>query len=221
MESNTKVKSDIEVVVQSVRFASGELGPLSASSIALGAMLDANDDELLRIALAEHQRELAVLDSIVRAGLTPCHLLERVSGCLAKLSEEIDAARTVVVLGVEALFLDELVDRFPDKEVFIVPHDGCVDLLRVSSNLPPSAQLTDLQTFMSFAGGRSLLLAPVFGTVFRETFTHFVTARAIGKDVSERFCGVIAVDLLGTQFGVFPKDLVQVPTSDFTALVLP
>jgi len=209
-------------LTMSVQNASKEVGPFSASVVTLQAIHAVGGEQLVIRAVADVGRELPVLASLAQSTRHLAALTELPASCLHQLRDELSAAANVVVIGMESLFIDILLDQFPQKRAFCVPHALDVDVARIASNLRGESQLCDISTFVRYAGPQSLLLTFVYGTGCEPlTYAHFLSARAVGADVRERFGAVVGIDLLGRELAFVPNDLVQVPTTSFTRLVLP
>jgi len=215
-------KFEASSLLLSIANASRELGPFSSAVVALQAIHEIGGDDLLLRTVKELQRDLPILASLTKSMTGFESLGERPANVLDQLRDDIDGAKFSIFIGLESSLMDLVFDCYTDKRFFCVPHDSAVDSVRIASNLPPNAELCDISSFVRHAGAESLIVVFVYGTGYEpSTYTYFLSARATGSDVRERFGKVVAVDLLGTEFVFPPTDLVTVPTAHFTKLILP
>jgi hypothetical protein len=124
----------------------------------------------------------------------------------------------LVVVGLEAFFLDALVARLP-------PHTRCsllchsafeVDWERVLSNYGGRVEPVNLESFQARAGPRSLLLTFAYGLHGRSAHVLPAWVRATGEDVRTQFRALVAWDVLQAPMFVYPRWLVEVDAASFT-----
>lgn len=202
---------------QAFALAAAELGMASAGWIFVReAHADGGDDGVLRLR-DELGRRWPVADAVCAAWLEgrrpPTIDGARVTSHLADLSR-------LVVIGIEAWWLDALVRSLPtDVRVALMRHSELnPDWNRVLANLGERVELVELADFQSWAGRRSALLSFVYGRSPGGLFALSAWARVAGPDVRTQFRELVAWDVLGAAPSIYPRWLVSVSAEDFTAL---
>lgn len=195
------------------RVAAGELGMCSAAWLFLREL--GGEDEAAVEALRDGLgRTYPVLDTVARRWLQGARGPSLSAEAVVSVCE---GATQLLVTGVEATFLDALV------ELVDVPRIGLLkqglfeaDWDRVLSNYSGRVEGVELSRFQTWAGRRSVLLAFAYGT--RELVTHVSPSslRALGPDVLTQFRNVVAWDVLGEPMQVYPRWVAEVPVTSFS-----
>jgi hypothetical protein len=201
----------------SFRLAAGELGMCSAAWLFGDALLAGGGPELVRELRAELGRDFPVLDAVtdllLRGRRPP---VPDPAPVLAAIGN----ARRVVVVGLETLHLDALLATDPAPRIALLRHGPfAADWDRVLANYGGRVETTDLDTFQTWAGPRSVLLAFAYGTQGHSTYVLPSWERVVGADVRTQFRALVAWDVLEASFIVYPRWLVEVSTDGFTHVV--
>jgi len=196
--------------------AAAELGMCSAAWLFVREAEAEGKDYLmaLRDALG---RTFPVLDAVAGARLEGAEVpaLDAVA-----LDTALEGIRRVVVVGVEAAQLDALVARRGTRKLALLTEAAlATDWKRVLANFSGAVEAVDLATFQGWAGPRSALLTFAYGVSGESTHVAPVWLRVAGTDVRTQFGALIAWDVLGLPMFVYPRWLVEVPTSTFTHLL--
>jgi hypothetical protein len=130
-------------------------------------------------------------------------------------------ASRLVVIGVEASFLDALVPRLdPGLKLAMIAHSPFpVDWGRVLDNYGGRIERLDLDTFQNWAGGKSALLTFVYGRQDARTAVLPLWLRACGADVRSQFRSLVAWNVLGAPLERYPRWLVEIDADSFTHFV--
>jgi len=130
-------------------------------------------------------------------------------------------ATRLVVVGLEAAPLDELVRRVPSglKIAMIAHSQFPVDWGRIFDNYGGGVERVDLDTFQTWAGPRSALLTFAYGRHDTRTCVRPLWLRACGADVRAQFRSLIGWDILGAPLEHYPRWLVETETTTFTHFV--
>jgi hypothetical protein len=129
-------------------------------------------------------------------------------------------ARRLLVVGLEADFLDALVARLRGIELALLTHDELdADWERVLANYRDRVVGCSLGSFQRYAGAAGVLLTFVYG--FGGEVAHVAPAwlRVIAGDVRTQFRSLVGWDVLGGEMYVYPRWLVQAPVADFSHIV--
>jgi hypothetical protein len=200
----------------------GELGMATTSWLFVRAVARSAGDEAVLELADRLGQEFTALDSIARGWLEgvrePKVDPEAVLDALGK-------ATRVVVVGIEATFLDALLERSGDRfKVALVAHSPfAVDWNRVLDNYAhfggDRVERVDLDTFQHWAGGKSALLTFAYGRQDEHSAVLPLWFRACGADVRSQFRALVAWDVLGTERLLYPRWLASVETASFTHFV--
>ena len=202
----------------SFRLAAGELGMCSAAWMFGRVLQEGGGPELVHHLRDELGRTYPVLDTVAKLILDG-HPPPRPDP--APVLAAIGQARRVVIVGLESLFIDALLPRLEGIRVAFLRHAVLpVDWARVLANHDGRVEATDLDSFQSWAGPRSVLLTFAYGSQPHSTYVLPSWERLMGADVRTQFRALIAWDVLGSPFFVYPRWLVEVPTAGFTDLVM-
>lgn len=207
-------------IEQAFQVAAGELGLASASWLFLREVSQEGGDPLVTALRDRLGRAFPVLDAVAARWLEgsrapdidPTHVLDALEG-----------TRRLVLVGIEAAFLDALVPRLPeDTEIALLCRNPFeVNWERVISNFAPRLSLLDLDHFQRFAGPRSALLTFIYGIHGRNVHALPGWMRVIGDDVSTQFRSIVAWDVLCAPMFVFPRWLSEAPLESFTHVISP
>lgn len=202
---------------QAFALAAAELGMASAGWLfAREAHADGGDDGVHRLR-DELGRRWPVADAVCAAWLEgqrpPQPDAKRVMSHLTGISR-------LVVIGVEAWWLDALVSAVPaTMRLALMRHSELSpDWSRVVGNLGERVELVELADFQSWAGQRSALLTFVYGGSASGLFALSAWARVAGPDVRTQFRDHVAWDVLRRAPSIYPRWLVSVSADDFTAI---
>jgi hypothetical protein len=133
----------------------------------------------------------------------------------------IGQASRLVVVGVEAAFLDALVERLdPAVKIALIAHSPfAVDWNRLLDNYGDRVERVDLDTFQHWAGTKSALLTFAYGHADSRTVVPPLWLRACGADVRAQFRALVAWNVLETPLQLYPRWLVEVEADSFTHFV--
>lgn len=164
--------------------------------------------------LAQPEREHAVPDTDLATQMT---VLQRGAHAVA---DACALANRVLIVGIEAEFLDELLPRLPDARIFLLTHRIFdVDWDRVLANFGGRVEPTSLADFQQHAGRHSVLLTFTYGSGSHSTYVAPAWMRLIGPDVRSQFRSLLGWEVLGAPFRVYPRWLVEVPLQEFTQVI--
>ncbi len=196
----------------------GELGQASAAWLFVRAVARCAGDAGVA-ALAEGAgASFVVLDAVARGWLGG--LREPILDARPAL-EAVGKATRLVVVGVEASYLDALVERLdPAVKVAMITHSPFnVDWDRVLDNYGGRIERVDLDTFQNWAGAKSALLTFAYGREDSRTAVGPLWLRACGADVRSQFRALVAWNVLATPLQFYPRWLVEVEADTFTHFV--
>jgi hypothetical protein len=196
----------------------GELGMTTAAWLFVRAVARCSGDKGV-VALAESVGgAFPVLDTVARVWLAgdrepkanPRPVLQAVGDC-----------SRLVVIGVEASFLDALVQRLDlTVKLATIAHSPFpVDWDRVLDNYAGRIERLDLDTFQNWAGGKSALLTFAYGRQDSRTAVLPLWLRACGSDVRSQFRTLIAWNVLDAPLENYPRWLVEIDADSFTHFV--
>lgn len=196
--------------------AAGELGMTSASWLFVREIADSAGEAAvsgLRDALG---RSYPVLDAVARAWLDGAREPQVNPEPVLEVCR---AATKLVVVGVEARFLDVLAARLaPETRIVLLEESALApDWARVRANVPRTAASASLSDFQRHAGRSSVLLT--FGYGFRgDAVVHVLPEwlRVIGGDVRTQFRSIVLWNTLVEAPFVYPRWLSDAPVEDFT-----
>ena len=135
--------------------------------------------------------------------------------------EAVGKATRLVVVGVEASYLDALVQQLdPAVKVAMLAHSQFpVDWDRTLDNYGGRVERVDLDTFQNWAGGKSALLTFAYGREDSRTAVAPLWLRACGADVRSQFRALVAWNVLEAPLQLYPRWLVEVEADTFTHFV--
>jgi hypothetical protein len=196
----------------------GELGMASASWLFVHAVARCTGAPGVGALAEAAGADFPVLDAVARAwlgGLREPILDPR------KALDAVGKATRVVVVGVEATYLDALVQRLDaGVKVAMIAHSPFpVDWERVLDNYRGRVERVDLDTFQNWAGAKSALLTFAYGREDSRTIVAPLWLRACGADVRSQFRALVAWNVLETPLQLYPRWLVEVEADSFTHFV--
>jgi hypothetical protein len=196
----------------------GELGQATAAWLFVRAVARCAGDEGVAELAERAGAEFVVLDAVARAWLAGSH--EQAVDPVPVL-KAIGKASRLVVVGIEAAFLDALVQRLdPAVKVAVITHSPFpVDWDRVLDNYGGRVERVDLDTFQHWAGGKSALLTFAYGRQDSRTVVAPLWLRACGADVRSQFRVLVAWNVLEAPMELYPRWLVEIETDTFTHFV--
>jgi hypothetical protein len=205
---------------QALSAVSGELGMASASWIFVRAVARCSGDEGVTALVENVGAEFVVLDSIARSWLAGAREPDTDP---SRVVEAIGNATRLVVVGLEASFLDRLLEKLPASvKVALVTHSPFpVDWQRVLDNYVGRVERVDLDTFQHWAGGKSALLTFAYGRAEQRVAVLPLWLRACGVDVHAQFRSLIAWNVLASPLDLYPRRLVEVETTEMFTHVIP
>ncbi|MCU0698805.1 MAG: hypothetical protein MUC96_20070 [Myxococcaceae bacterium] len=208
---------DVQTLEQAFRVAAGELGMCDAAWRFVDELEGEGGAPLIEAARDALGRTFPVLDAVCGRRLDGA---AAPSVEVAAVVEACAGLRRLVVVGVEARWLDALLGASRGLDVAVLPATALPgDLERLAANLPAAVPLTSLGDFQRFAGPRSGLLTFVYGATAQGAFVLPEWVRTQGPDVRSQFRSFIGWEVLAAPPDVYPRWLIEVPTSQFTALV--
>jgi hypothetical protein len=129
-------------------------------------------------------------------------------------------ATTVLVVGLEARWLDVLVPRLrPRRVVLLAEGLPQTDWQRVGANLGDAVELAELGSFQRHAGARSALLTFVYGVTAHRVHVVPSWLRVMGADTSTQFRTIVGWDVLREPMDRYPRFLADSSPEDFMAVV--
>jgi hypothetical protein len=196
----------------------GELGQVTASWLFVRAVARCEGDAGVEALADRVGPSFTVLDAVARGWLEGNRQLVVDAKAVV---EAVGTATRLVVVGVDAAFLDALVAALDPKiAIAIVTHAAFdVDWNRVLDNWGGRVEGVDLDTFQRWAGGKSALLTFAYGRQGAQAAVAPLWLRACGADVRSQFRALVAWDVLGGPLHLYPRWLVEVEADSFTHFV--
>ena len=205
-------------ILDAFRAAAGELGMASAAWLfvrEVAAEAGPEGIDALRDALG---RSFAVLDGIAAAWLVGA--LQEPEVNPAAVVRALGSVERVLVVGIEADFLDTLVPALEGRRVALLKSSSFdVDWDRLAANYLGRIELVELDDFQKWAGAKSALLTFAYGTVEESTHVLPLWLRVCGEDVRTQFHSLVAWDVMQAPMFLYPRWLVPAHASAFTELV--
>jgi hypothetical protein len=193
----------------------GELGQSTSAWLFVRAVARCAGDRGVEALADAAGAQFTVLDAVARGWLAGVR--EQVVDPRPVLVA-IGSATRLVVVGVEATFLDALVARInPAVKIAMIAHSPFpVDWDRVLDNYGGRVERVDLDTFQHWAGGKSALLTFAYGREDTRTVVPPLWLRACGADVRAQFRALVAWNVLESPMLLYPRWLVEVDVDSFT-----
>lgn len=196
----------------------GELGQCTSAWLFVRAVARCSGDRGVEDLADAAGPQFTVLDAVARGWLAGVR--EQVVDPRPAL-DAIGSATRVVVVGVEATFLDALVARInPSVKIALISHSPFpVDWDRLLDNYGGRVERVDLDTFQHWAGGKSALLTFTYGRQDSRTAVFPLWLRACGADVRAQFRALVGWNVLESPMLLYPRWLVELETDSFTHFV--
>ena len=196
----------------------GELGMATAAWLFVRAVARTIGDAGVGALADRAGPEFPVLDAVARGWLSG---LREQTIDPGRVLEAIGKANRLVVVGVEAAFLDALMAKLdPAVKVAMIAHSPfAVDWERVLDNFGGRVERVDLDTFQNWAGGKSALLTFAYGRYGERTVVPPLWLRACGADVRAQFRALVAWNVLEAPLQLYPRWLVEIEPESFTHFV--
>lgn len=204
-------------IAQAFEVVMGELGFASAAWLFVREVADKGGEALVQELRDTQGRAFPVLDAIAAAWQRGQR------GPAINLAPVLAACRGVrrlLIIGLEADFLDALLPRLEGIEIGLLRYSLIeVDWARVQANYNGRATLTDMVSFQDFAGRDGAILTFLYS--HSEHIAHVRSAwlRLIGVDVRAQFRSIIGWEVLNGPLEVYPRWLVETTTHDFSEIV--
>ncbi len=199
-----------------MHLASSELGMLSASFLLVRETATEGGDKAVATLRELLGLAYPVLDTVAARWLAG---QREVPGVSPQVIEACRGAERILVVGLEATLLDQLVPELRGARLLLLRHEQeDIDWRRVAASYP-GATLVDLDTFQRQAGARSILLTFVYGIQGKRVVVPPVWLRVAGPDVRVQFRSLIGWDVLGQPMTLHPRWLADAPAELFTELV--
>jgi hypothetical protein len=203
---------------QAFGVAAAELGFCTSAWLFVRELATAGGSDLVRELRDSLGRTYPVLDAVAAAWLDGCRApVINAQAVVAALA----GARTVLIVGIEADFLDALVPLLAGRRVVLLSHSNLGEQAwqRVLSNYASRLESVDLMSFQRLAGSRCSILCMVYGATDHAVHVPPAWLRLFGDDVRAQFRAFVGWDVLPHTMYVYPRWLVEVPRSDFSVLV--
>ena len=207
-------------VGEAFHVAAAELGMCSASWLFVGEIAA----ELGESAIGELRdvlgRSFPILDAVAEAW-TRGERAPRID--TSQVLAACAGSAELVIVGLEALFLDELIPRLERKTaVTLLANLGAdANWERVIANYAGRVETADLSSFQRKAGRRSALLTFLYGARGESSWADPSWQRVIGPDVRTQFRTIIGWDVLGDVMYLYPRFMVESPIRDFSHVIRP
>lgn len=202
------------------RLAAAELGMCSAARLFAAELLAAGGAPLLEEARDRLGSDFPVLDLIASEALAG-----RRPGPIdaAPAARALRDPSAVLVVGLEAFFLDALVPALPGARIGLVLGEGGLDadVRRIVANFGGRVEEVRLGDVLRWAGNKSALFTFVYGTHGPHAYVQPVWLRVAGSDVRTQFRTVVGWDVLGQPTSLYPRWLVEAPLEPFSRVVSP
>ena len=130
---------------------------------------------------------------------------------------------SLLVVGLEAFFLDALVPALPNARVGLVLGEGglLADVRRIVANFNGRVEEVRLGDVQRWAGNRSAMLTFVYGTHGPNAYVQPSWLRVAGSDVRTQFRTLVGWDVLGRATSLYPRWLVETAIEPFSRVVRP
>lgn len=213
---------------QAFLMAATELGMCSAARLFVRELAAAGGGALVAEARDQLGRAFPVLDFVAGRALAgepelrgdkPSYATEPPDP--APVLRALAGIARLLVVGIEADFLDALEPRLDGVEVGLLAETGPTqaDLRRALANYGGRVRAVTLDDFQRWAGRRSALLTFVYGSDGHVAHVQGAWLRVSGPDVRTQFRSLIGWDIFGHPLDVYPRWLVETHRDDFSDLV--
>lgn len=200
---------------QAFRTAASELGMASAAWLFVREAASVNGDAGVAALRDDMGRLWPVLDAVCASWLTGQRIpVAQADDVLSTLA----GASRLVVIGIEAVWLDALLQVLPpDVQVGLVRHgDPVTNWGRVIDNYGKRVKLLDLAEFQTWAGPRSVLMTFVYGQTHEQVYVLPSWLRVCGPDVRLQFRTLLGWRVLDVPLDIYPRWLVAASVQTMT-----
>lgn len=202
------------------RLAAAELGMCSAARLFTAELLAAGGPSLLGEAREQIGPDYPVLDLVASEALDdrPPPPIDATAVVRA-----LGTATTVLVVGLEAFFLDVLVPALRDVRVGLVLGEGGLEgeTRRILANFGDRVEEVRIGDVQRWAGRKSAMLTFVYGTAGTNVYVSPVWLRVAGPDVRTQFRTLVGWDVLGRPTSLYPRWSAEAPLEPFSVVVRP
>jgi hypothetical protein len=205
---------------QAFHMTAAELGMCSAARLFARELAEAGGDDLLAEARDRLGREYPVFDFVAQRALDG---EAEMPIDPAPVKDALQGIARLLVVGLEAFYLDALVEAWGDVEVGLIA-DGAgaeLDLRRVLANYGGRVEGVSLADIHRWAGRRSALLTYVYGADAHVAYVNASWLRVSGPDVRTSFRSVVGWDIFGRPMLVYPRWLVETARETLSHVVGP
>lgn len=200
------------------QLAAAELGMCSGARLFVTELLAAGGPDLLAEARERLGPEYPVFD-VVASDALEGHLPPPIdaSGAVSAVG----SAEVLLVVGLEAYFLDALVAALRGVRIGLLLGEGGLEgeTRRVLANFGDRVEEVTAGEVLHWAGRKSALLTFVYGTVSGSAHVTPVWLRVAGPDVRPQFRTIVGWDVLGKPPTLYPRWLVEAPLEPFSRVV--
>lgn len=198
--------------------AAAELGMCSAARLFVTELLAAGGAPLLAEARDRIGPSYPVFDIVASEALEG-HLPPAIDA--SAVVAAIGSAQVLLVVGLEAHFLDALVAALGKVRIGLVMGEGGLEgeRRRVLANFGGRVEEVNIGEVLHWAGRKSTLLTFVYGTVGTSAHVTPVWLRVAGPDVRPQFRTIVGWDVLGKPPTLYPRWLVEAPIEPFSRVV--
>lgn len=202
------------------RLAAAELGMCSAARLFTGELLAAGGPALLGEARDRLGSDFPILDFVASEALEGQRPAPIDAAPVARALRE---PLSVLVVGLEAFFLDALVPAIPGVRLGLVLGEGGLeaDMRRILGNFNGRVEEIRVGDVQRWAGNKSALLTFVYGTHDPVAYVQPVWLRVAGSDIRTQFRTLVGWDVLGRPTSLYPRWLVEAPLESFSRVVGP
>ncbi len=200
------------------RLAAAELGMCSAARLFAAELLAAGGEELLSEAREKLGSDFPVFDLVASDALDG---KPPARPDATETARALGSATSVLVIGLEAFFLDALVPALGDARIGLVLGEGglAADLRRILANFGDRVEEARIGDLQRWAGRKSALLTFVYGTNGPVAYVSPVWLRVAGSDVRTQFRTLVGWDVLGRPTTLYPRWLVEAQIEPFSQVV--
>ncbi|MEZ4301156.1 MAG: hypothetical protein R3B70_39835 [Polyangiaceae bacterium] len=202
------------------RLAAAELGHCSAARLFTTELLASGGADLLREAQDALGSDFPVLDLVADEALSDRPPAPIDAEAAARALRD---PASLLVVGLEAFYLDALVPLLPGTRVGLVLGEGGLegDVRRMVANFGDRVEEVRLGDIQRWAGNRSALLTFLYGCHENTGYVTPVWLRVAGSDVRTQFRTLVGWDILGRPTSLYPRWLVEAPLEPFSRVVTP
>lgn len=200
------------------RLAVAELGMCSAARLFAAELFAAGGAPLLAEARDQVGPDYPIFDVVASETLEgrPPRPVDA-----AAVVRALGSAQRVLVIGIEAYFLDALVPALSSAKIGLVLGEGGLEgeRRRMLANFGDRVEDVALGEVLRWAGRKSALLTFVYGTASTSAYVAPVWLRVAGPDVRPQFRTIVGWDVLGRPPTLYPRWLVEAPLEPFSCVV--